>query len=368
MPWRTVQVLGGDSLGTGVHVRSLAAGLAARGVRVTVCAPRGAERCYRFTSVGAHFAPLSVRHRAQAVALLRSVSADADLVHAHGMRAGLLASLALRGRRRVPLVVSWHTRGDSGGVAAPLTRLLERRVVRAARLVLGATPELVAAAREHGARDARLAPVALPALTPEGGAEETARDKARAELGALDRPLVVAVGRLVSDRGLDALLAAAAAWGRRARRAAPPLVALVGAGPEQAAVQRRVHGEGLPVALLGRREDALTLLAAADVAVLSGRRPGRSLLAQEALRSGVPLVATRTGGLAELVGDAALLVPYGDAEALTEAVEALLTEPELRERLTAAGREQAGRWPTEDATVAHVLSVYDELAGAVSDW
>ncbi|MFP8908511.1 glycosyltransferase, partial [Streptomyces atacamensis] len=69
-----------------------------------------------------------------------------------------------------------------------------------------------------------------------------------------------------------------------------------------------------------------------------------------------------TGGLPELVGDAALLVPYGDAEALADAVGGLLVDPARRRGLAAAGRAQAATWPSEDETVTQVLSVYDELA------
>ncbi|WP_340564246.1 glycosyltransferase family 4 protein [Streptomyces sp. GSL17-111] len=374
LPLHTVQVYAGTGAGVGAHVRSLAAGLAARGLRVTVCAPPGAERCFRFTAAGAHVAPLPVHQRARAVALLRQVAEGADLVHAHGTWAALVAVLALRGRGRVPLVVTWHRRGHPEGVQASVTRLLERRVARAARVVLGATPDLVRRARRRGARDARLAPVALPGPAPAAGAagsgegsaptEESGRAKLRADLGAVARPLVLAVGRLTPDQGHHTLLTAAGAW----RELDPqPLVAIAGEGPERAALHRRITDEGLPVVLLGRRDDATALLAAADVAVLGARWTGRSLLAQEALRSGVPLVATPAGSLPELVGDAALLVPYGDAPALARAVGALLGEPELRERLVRAGRERAARWPTEDETVAHVLSVYDEVTGAVRD-
>lgn len=113
--------------------------------------------------------------------------------------------------------------------------------------------------------------------------------------------------------------------------------------------------------LLGRRDDVTELLAAADAAVLASRWEGRSLLAQEALRLGVPLVATAVGGVPELVGDAAELVPYGDAAALGDAVARLLADPGRRRELAEAGLVQAADWPTEDETVAQVLSVYDEL-------
>ncbi len=76
----------------------------------------------------------------------------------------------------------------------------------------------------------------------------------------------------------------------------------------------------------------------------------------------MPLVATAVGGVPELVGDAAELVPYGDADALAAAVTGLLADPGRRAELSSAGRVRAAGWPTEDDTVAQVLSVYDELA------
>ncbi|MDK1475635.1 glycosyltransferase family 4 protein [Streptomyces sp. 549] len=371
-PLHTVQILGGGSAGTGAHVRSLSAGLVARGVRVTVCAPDEAESSHRFTGVGARFAPTPARTEAGALAAVRAVCADADLVHAHGLRAGLLAALALGGRRRrVPLVVTWHTRTHREGVRARMTYLLERRVARAARVVLAVSSDLVERARRRGARDARLAPVALPgpcAGEPplEGSAapaaeEDTLRHKERAELGAVDRPLILTVGRLEPHQGHDVLLTAARAWRHRDPE---PLVAVAGEGSRRAALQRRIDAEQLPVRLLGCREDALRLLAAADLAVLPARWEGRSPLAQEALRAGVPLVATAVGAVPELVGDAALLVPYGDPDALADAVSGLLADPGRRAAMAAAGRAQAATWPTEDTTVAQVLSVYDELSAA----
>ncbi len=113
--------------------------------------------------------------------------------------------------------------------------------------------------------------------------------------------------------------------------------------------------------LIGRRDDVFELLAAADAALLPSSWESRSVLAQEALHARVPLVATDVGGIPELVGDAAELVPYGDPQALAEAVVRLIGDPERRELLRERGTRQAATWPTEDETVAQVLSVYDEL-------
>ncbi|WP_411106280.1 glycosyltransferase family 4 protein [Streptomyces sp. cmx-4-9] len=344
-PLRTVQVL--DGAGSSAHVRSLTTGLAARGVRVTVCAPVRAEGEYDFTAAGAQFTP-------DAVSALRAACAAADVVHAHGVRAGMRAALALRGHR-TPLVVSWHGDGPAArGALGRLAGLLERRVAKAAAVVLGASSDQVDQARLRGARDARLAPVAVPAAP--AAPDEAA--KARAELGAVERPLLVAVGSLVPHRGYSVLLDAAREW----RDLDPsPLLVIAGEGPLRAGLSRRIEAEALPVRLLGRRRDAARLLAAADVAVLPSRWEPRALLAQEALRAGVALVATEVGGVPELVGDAAVLVPYGDPGALARAVSALLADPGRRADLAAAGRIQAATWPSEDDTVAQVLSVYDEL-------
>ncbi|WP_327413141.1 glycosyltransferase family 4 protein [Streptomyces sp. NBC_01233] len=352
-PLRTVQVLGdGAGAGSCAHVRSLATGLAARGVRVTVCAPVQAEGEYDFTGAGAQFAP-------DAAGVLRAACAGADVVHAHGVRAGMRAALAIRGRR-VPLVVSWHGDGPTAaGALGRLSRMLERHVARAAAVVLGASSDLVDLARLRGARDARLAPVAVPA-GPDGpdGRGAADPDKVRAELGAVGRPLLITVGSLVPHRGYSLLLDAAREW----RTLDPaPLLVVAGEGPLRAELSRRIEAEGLPVRLLGRRRDAAQLLAAADLAVLPSRREARALLAQEALRVGVPLVATAVGGVPELVGEGAVLVPPGDAEALAAAVTGLLADPARRAALADAGRVQAATWPSEDDTVAQVLSVYDEL-------
>jgi glycosyltransferase involved in cell wall biosynthesis len=293
------------------------------------------------------------------VAALRAACADADLVHAHGLHAALRAVLALSGRH-TPLVVTWHTRSHAEGARAHLLRLLERRVARAAAVVLGSSSDLVDRARRRGARDARLAAVASP--TPrkavEYGDPDRLRHKARAELGATDRPLLMAVGSLERHRGYDTLLDASRAW----RSLDPvPLLVIAGEGPLRPVLQRRIEDEELPVRLVGRRDDVSELLLASDLAVLPSGWESRSVLAQEALHARVPLVATAVGGIPELVGDAAELVPCADADALAGAVVRLLGDDERRELLKERGVRQATTWPTEDETVAQVLSVYDEL-------
>ncbi|MFJ8767188.1 glycosyltransferase family 4 protein [Streptomyces clavifer] len=351
---RTVQVLGGGA-GSSAHVTSLTAGLVARGVQVTVCAPAGADRAHDFPALGARFAPVPRRTDPVAVAALRAACADADVVHAHGLHAAVRTGIALSGRS-TPLVVTWRTRTHAEGARGGLLRLLERRAARAAAVVLGSSSELVDRARRRGARDARLAPLSIPASRFPGTEHD---GKARVELGVVERPLIVSAGSLHAHHGHDTLLDAAREW----RALDPvPLLVVVGEGRRTEALRRRISEEKLPVVLTGCRDDLARILAVADLAVLPGRGEARPVLAQEALRLGVPLVAAGGRGLLELVGDAAELVPYGDAEALAGAVVRLLAAPEQRDRLAWAGRIQAAGWPTEDDTIAHVLAVYDELA------
>lgn len=188
----------------GAHVSSLAGGLVARGVEVTVCGPRAARDHYGFGATGARYTPADLGEgaapHAPGVAVLRAACADAGVVHAHGLRAGLLAALALGGRH-MPLVVTWHgTDTPAGGRDGMMTRWLERRAVRAATVVLGVSSDLVDRARRHGARDVRLAPAAVPrppARPPRPPAEgDPGKQRVRAEFGARDRPLLLAVGRL----------------------------------------------------------------------------------------------------------------------------------------------------------------------------
>jgi glycosyltransferase involved in cell wall biosynthesis len=364
--WRVAVVLATSTGGVGTHVRSVLPELHASGVEVAVCGPAATDRLFGFSGAGASFraveisAGLAPLADARAVAGLRAAAGDADVVHAHGLRAGLVAALARRlGGARVPLVVTLHNAlPEGGGLRRRVLQAAERATVRSAELVLAASEELADNARRLGARDVRTAPVSAPPLPPPTRSSAAVR----AELGLDDeRPLVVAVGRLHPQKGYDTLLLAAARWATELPT--PPLVVIAGDGPLHDSLATTIRDERLPVTLLGRRDDVADLLAAADVCVLPSRWEARSLTAQEALRSGTALVATRTGGLPELLGDAAELVPVGDAAALVEAVVRVLTDDAHRARLIEAGRRQAAGWPDEAATARHLVSVYRELLG-----
>jgi glycosyltransferase involved in cell wall biosynthesis len=370
-PWtgRVALVLASSTGGVGQHVASLAAGLAESGATVTVCGPAATEEQFQFTARGASFAPVEIRPNprpgdARAVAVLRRAleNAQVDLVHAHGLRAGFVAALAGKrrpGAGRRPLVVTWHNAVIAGGIRGRAGRVAERIVARSADLTLGASADLVQRATALGARDARLGAVATPALP----AATRSRAAVRAELGANDEavPVILSVGRLHPQKAYPVLVDAAARW---RDLTPPPVVVIAGSGPSYLQLAARISAARAPVILLGHRTDVADLLAAADLAVVSSVWEARQLFAQEALRSGTPLVATEVGGIPDLVGDAAVLVPAGDLDALDSAVRRLLADPRLRAEYARRGLERADQWVTELDTLAQVSAVYAELAPA----
>ncbi|MFI6332762.1 glycosyltransferase family 4 protein [Micromonospora chersina] len=358
-PGSVALVLASSTGGVGQHIRSIARGLTEAGASVLVCGPAATQDQFDFTGAGARFTPVEIPASptpadARAVTALRRALADTpvDVVHAHGLRAGLVAVLA---RPTAPLVVTWHNAVLAGGLRGGLSRLAERIVARTVRVALGASADLVDRAVALGAADARLAPVAAPALP----APRRRRAAVRAEFGVgADRPLILSVGRLHPQKRYDILVDAAARW--RARQPAP-LVVIAGSGPAYLQLAARISAARAPVTLLGHRTDVADLLAGADLAVVTSDWEARQLFAQEALGAGVPLVATAVGGLPELVGDAAVLVPAGDVDAVDAAVRDLLDDESRRAELGRRGAARAATWPTEADTTRALVDLYAEL-------
>ncbi|MEU6728908.1 glycosyltransferase family 4 protein [Nonomuraea wenchangensis] len=419
---RVAFVLGTTSGGTGRHVRMLAEGLTRRGHQVLVAGPRSVEEQFAYGETGARFVEVAVADRprpvadVRAVLALRRVTRDADVVHAHGLRAGALAALGTWGRRRSPavfgtsgrrsLVVTLHNALTAGGLVGFVYGVLERIVARRADRVLVVSPDLGERMTRLGARDVRAAVVPAPPLRP---AKRTPREVAD-ELGAGERPILLTVARLAQQKGLETLLdVAAGPWeeapgeldvsvGQReeagaeldvaagSREEAPaepdvsagpreealasgkgrsglgrPLFVVAGEGPLRGELERRIAAEGLPVMLLGNRDDVPDLLGAATAMVTATRWEGQPLSIREALMAGKPVIATSVGGIPEIVGDAGILAPYGDVRALREAVRRLLEEPGTAERLAAAAVRRGQEMPDGDEAVESVLNVYESV-------
>lgn len=366
-------VLGTSTGGTARHVLMLAAGCAARGVSAEVFGPARTDEDFGFGALaGVEFTPVEiadrprVRHDLRAVRRLGRLTAAwrPDVVHAHGQRAGALTAIALSFVRptvyqpRPALVVTVHNAPPAGGVTGAVYRVLERIVARSADSVLCVSADLEERMRAAGARRVGRALVpafasAGPAPGPVSAAPSLPGDP------AAGHPLVLAAGRLAAQKGFGTLLEAAARW----RDLQPePLLVIAGEGPLAGDLKAQAARLGLDARFPGHRDDMPALLAAAAVFVLPSVWEGQPFILQEALRAGVPVVATRVGGTPALTGeDAAVLVPPGDPRRLADAVRAVLTDEVLAARLRKAATARAHDLPDEDTAVLAVLAEYDAV-------
>jgi glycosyltransferase involved in cell wall biosynthesis len=404
---RVSYLLAAAAGGTGRHVAMLAAGCAARGATVHVYGPAttgaglsragGAQPGWDFSVVDIADRPRPARDLAAVLRVRRLVARDSPgVLHAHGLRAGALAALALAlpGTPRTMLAVTVHNAPPAAGPAGAVYAGLELIVARRADAVLTVSGDLADRMRRRGARlagralvPAPAAPAASPAeiaalrrefAVPEsrvhesgggesgggqsGGGESGGRQSGSRESGgreAGEPEIVLGVGRLAAQKGFGTLIQAAERW---QRRPVVPLVVIAGEGPLDAELRHQAAAAGVAVRFLGPRRDVPALLGAADVVVVPSTWEGQPLIVQEALRAGRPLVATLVGGIADLTGDdGAVLVPPGDPETLAAAITRILDDPEAAARLAAAARARAVRLPTETAAVDQALSVYEAL-------
>ena len=177
-------------------------------------------------------------------------------------------------------------------------------------------------------------------------------------------PVIGAVTRFYPAKGIRYLLDAfAIVLGTHPRAR----LVLVGQGPQEAELRARCDALGIAarVVFAGFRRDAETYVGGFDVAAVPSIEEGFGLVALEALAVGVPVVASRVGGLPDIVrdGETGLLVPPADPDALAAALLRLLGDPELRARFGTAARIDVQRFSL-DAYASRLTEIYRELAGA----
>jgi glycosyltransferase involved in cell wall biosynthesis len=371
VPGRVLLLLGTSGGGVARHVLALAASLVAAGYTVSVGAPASVGAEFDFVAAGASFTPVEIRERprprgdVKAVAAIARLADDVDVVHAHGLRAGGLAVLALR-RRDTPLAVTLHNallaEGIGGSPVRAAYAVLERLVARGADVVLGVSADLEHRLHELGATDVRHAVVPAPAAL----AARSTPARTREELDVGGRPVILCVARLAEQKGLPLLLDAVGLLTAESAREGTPVVLVAGDGPLRSRLAARIEAEHLPVRLLGWRDDVGDLLTAADVVVSSAVWEGQPIAVQQALQAGAAVVATDVGGTAEVTADAALLVPGGDAPALAAALRRLLADPRAREDLRRRARRRATELPDDDDASGAAIEVYDRLRGGAA--
>lgn len=271
-----------------------------------------------------------------------------DLVHVNATdQRDAIGSLLIAGGGTAPSVATVHL------VLPERARWRERAAVLALRRL-----DRVVAISDASA--AALAARGVPAAVIRNGLAPTPqRADARALLGLEEGAFVVGgVGRLDPQKGWDVLCdAAALVAGRHAR----VVFAIVGDGPERAALEARPTGRH--VRLLGYRAAASSLMSAFDVLAVPSRYEGLPLVVIDAMHAGVPVVGTNVGGMGELLAGPDVTVPVEDASALAQALERLIGDDAARRALGDAARERASTLFGADRMVTETAALYGELLG-----
>jgi glycosyltransferase involved in cell wall biosynthesis len=266
-----------------------------------------------------------------------------DVVHTHLRTADIAGALAARSLG-VPALCTLHgfdwdprvtgLRGTRGRVGTALVTLARRRLTS---LVVAPSEALARGWMRHAGDDAGHVVTVHSAGSrpPRPGAGAAIR----AELGLPGDAFVVLV--LAWLHPLKGHPAAIEAAGRLARGGAGARLVIVGPGPEEGALRELAARVAPGTVFTGYRDDVMELLDAADVLVHPSRMEGFPIALLEAMAAGVPILATRVGGIPEVVEDGVtgiLVDAPATPEALTEALARLRTDPAMRARLAQAAR------------------------------
>lgn len=285
---------------------------------------------------------------------------DFDILHSHlryPASIGRLVVRSLPARKRPRLVYTEHNVWGAdvllSRVANRLTFALDDAQIAVSSAVADSIPP-----RRRRRLDVLIHGVHMT------GIEEAAAQRAetRVELGVgPGEALVGTVANLRPQKGYEVFLRAASML---RDEGLPVHFISVGHGPEEASIQAVRHRFGLDeeFLMLGARVDALRVAAAFDVFVLASHFEGLPVAVMEALALGVPVVATRVGGVPEVVreGVEGLIVPTGRPELLAAAIRQLVLDPDLRSAMGNAARDR-GRSYDIKVAAARLESIYREV-------
>jgi glycosyltransferase involved in cell wall biosynthesis len=288
-----------------------------------------------------------------------------EVVHVHWVVPnGPVGAISAR-RHGLPLVVSLHGSDMSVSERSRTIGRATRWTFARAAAVTAPSGDLLERARRLGA-DVPLEriPYGADVKTIAGGSD--ARGQMRARLGLTESHVaVLALGRLLPMKGFDVLVEAIALANMPALR-----LLVVGDGSERATLEARATELGLDERTIFTGAVAPQavpdFLAAADVVAVPsvhyrGYVDGLPNVALEGMAAGRPLVATRAGGLPELVrpGENGLLVPEKDVQALADAIAVLAADPDLRARMGSAAQRLVREEMTWEAVAEKFESIYE---------
>jgi glycosyltransferase involved in cell wall biosynthesis len=347
--------------GPALHVAYLTAGLRERGYDTTLVAgslARGEDSMDFVTrELGIEVEHLPALHRE--IAPWRDIVAvfklarliqrlRPQILHTHTAKAGAVGRLAavLAGPARPPIVV--HTfhghvlRGYFDPIRTFGFRLLERRLARISTALIAVSPEVRDDLVGLGVAPAEKFAVVRVGIGLEDrvSGDSNGRVETRRVMGIPPERFTVGwIGRMTAVKRTDDVLLAFRALRERGVDAT---LCMVGDGPDRDHVERRAHELGImrDTLFLGYQEEVAPYYAAFDAMVLSSGNEGTPVSAIEALAAGRPVVATRVGGVPDVVrdGEDGYLVETGAIDEIAAALERLAADPALRERMGESGR------------------------------
>jgi glycosyltransferase involved in cell wall biosynthesis len=349
--------------GPALHVSYLSAGLAERGYRTTLVVGELAQgegsmefvaesrgvRVVKLSSLSREIAPL--RDFASLIQLTRLIQRQRpQIIHTHTAKAGAIGRVAalLAGGDRPIVVHTFHghvLRGYFGPLRTLAFRLLEHVLARATTKLVAVSPEVRDELVSLGVAPAdKFAVIRLGIELDERlvQATEDGRAESRRQLGVDPETFLVGwVGRMTGVKRVPDLLEA---FGQLRAGGVDSRLCLVGDGPERESLERLAKSLGLAqdCLFLGYQEEMGRWFESFDAFALSSANEGTPVSAIEALAAGCPVVATRVGGVPDVVqdGETGFLIASGDTEALSRRLAELAGNPDLRMRLGALGRER----------------------------
>lgn len=380
-PVRTLQFVESTSAGVGRHVADLARGLLSRGDEVhLVYSEARSDRvfCEDLQALSEHTAfrarrilmrrGLHARDLLAARSLRHYVDSHGpfDLVHCHSTKAGLVGRLGLVGCQAKRIYTAHMFLGMA--VARGLTI---RRMSGALELALSKLCDrIIAVSREEYEHAIGLGIDASKlCLIPNGIALDIEparpREILRTEWGLRDGEVCIGfVGRMVPQKSPETMLRAFAEL-LRLGTAAPARLVMIGDGPLAGGCRRLAGRLGIEsrVVRLGQ-QDAKTLMHAFDMLALTSDSEGHPLVVLEAMACGLPVVATRVGGIADTVREGAngFIVPVRDAAAIADRLSVLVNDAGLRESMGRMSRILAKEFSV-DRMVDRTVDLYCDVLG-----
>ncbi len=374
--------------GPALHVAYLAAGLADRGYDTTLVAgslARGEESMAGTAQErGVTIVPLDELHREIApiqdvraiLRLARLIRRERpDILHTHTAKAGAVGRIAalLSGNARPAIIVHTFHGHVLRGYFNPVTtlgfRLLERWLARFTTALIAVSPEVRDDLVSLGvAPKEKFAVVRLGLQLAERlGAADDARAETRRVLGVPDEAVLVGwVGRMTAVKQTDDVVRA---LNGLVARDIDAYLCLVGDGPDRDHLERYAHELGVVRRCLfvGYQDAVGRFYEAIDALVLPSQNEGTPVSVIESLAARKPAVATRVGGIPDVIraGVDGFLVDVGDADALANGLAILALDPERRAKMGADGRARVLQRYAVERLVNDVDLLYRSLlAGA----